>query len=266
MALKATPPNLVGHPAVDFEKENFDAAIWQKGYSIRIEKALRCPCEGKDGVALSNCENCLGTGYLFINPFETVALITGINRDTQFKTWGEDMIGTISLSIRDDNDDREKVSFYDRISLIKRRADQVPVYGTFSEVLEIRTNSTGGLFVFLTYKIQSVLDILYYSLPNSPLVRIPADKYSINANNPYVLDLAEDIVPTNGVISIRYKHDVQYHVIDLPHEVRYSTDQNSKGRIDTITMPINAVARRSHILQVARANYSGTGIQNNSTQ
>jgi len=262
MALKATPQNLLGSPQVEFKKELFDETIWAKGYSIRIEKAYRCPCEGKTGNPLSSCQNCQGTGYFYINPIDTIGLITGINHNTEYKEWSVQNIGTISLSIRDnESNTQEKISFYDRVTLLSRGASQASVFGYHSEVLEIKDNGLGGKFVYLTYKPIEIIDSFYFVASSQALVKV--DDFNIKADNPYIVEFPTLPSVSNGVITIRYKNMIQYHCLDLPHETRYSTVKNSNGRLDTITLPTNAICRRAHLVQVERPDYDGTGIIDN---
>lgn len=269
MALKTTPQNLAQQPFPSFIKDDFDSAVWIHGYNVTIEKAIRCPCEGIDGNPLSDCQNCHGIGYFFINPLETVGLISGINRNTQYKEWSVELIGTISLTVRDLTTktgniigDLERIAFYDRITLNKRNSAQIDVFGYHSEVLNVRDDGTGNKFVFLTYKPQSIIDVFYYTASNAPLTRFEGSL--ISSTNPYILTLPT-LPGAVKVISVRYKHDLQYHVIDIPHEIRHSTIKNKNGQIEAIILPINAICRRVHLVQVQKPNFDGTGIQNNDT-
>lgn len=262
MALQATPENLQGKPKIHFRKGDFDAAIWTYGYDIQIEKAVRCPCEGVDGNPQFDCNNCQGVGYFFINPIQTIGLMTGINKSTEQKDWSAEMIGTMSLSVRDDDTNiQEKVAFYDRVTLLKKRAGEATPHGFFSETLRIRESNEGNKFVFLTYTPFEIIDVFYYVSSNQPLQRIT--EYNIKEDNKYVLELPNLPEIQNGVISVRYKHYVEYHVIDLPHEIRFSTENGKGGRLETITLPTNAICRRAHLLNVERANYNGSGIIDN---
>jgi len=262
MALKRTPPNLAGQPNVSFRKNDFDATIWNKGYPILVEKAVRCPCSGADGNALSNCTNCLGTGFFYINPFETRAIATGINAETKDKEWSVEKMGTISLTVIDDNDELEKLSFFDRVTLKKLRNDTADIYGLFTEKLDVRESNDNDFFVFLTYKPVEIIEIWAFVSPFSPLVLVDKALYSIKPENPYVVVFDSSVTFDNNMVSVRYKHDIQYHVIDVPHEVRYSLKTDFNGAEEHVTLPIQAVARRVHF--IPRANYDGTGIINNS--
>jgi hypothetical protein len=261
MPLRATPQN-VQTPQVEFQKNLFDDAVWSKGYKIEISKSYLCPCQGTDGNALTDCQNCMGTSYFYINPIETIGLITGINHDTQFKKWSIENIGTISLTVRDNLDNtQEKVSFYDKVTLLARGAEQAPVFGYHSEVREIKDNGSGGKFIFTTYKPIEIIDAFYFTASNTKLTRIT--DFNIKEENPYVVEFPTLPTISNGVIAIRYKNLISYHVLDIPHEVRYSTVKNKDGRTDTITLPTNAICRRDHLVQVERPDYDGTGILDN---
>lgn len=267
MALKATPQNLTYQPVVEFRPDDLNSAIWVKGYLIRIDKSHRCPCESKDGISLSSCQNCQGTGYFYFNAIDTMGLVTGINKNTQFKEWSVENIGTISLSVRDmETNTEEKIAFYDRVTLLQRRADQAKVFGFHTEVLELRDGRLDEQnepikFVFMAYSVQEIIDVFYFDSPTTPLVRF--EGAIIKNGNKYVIEFPGLPVVTNRMVSVRYKHDIQYHVIDIPHEVRHSTTKNSDGRLETTTLPINAICRRAHLVQVQRTNFDGTGIIDN---
>ena len=257
--IQATPPNLAQQPAIEFRGKDFNAAVWLKGYRVFIEKAVRCPCEGKIKNALSSCTNCHGVGFFFINPLETRALTTSINRDTKYKEWSLELIGNISISVRDDL--TENLSFYDKITFKDK-------YGFHSEVLAIRNTGAPANqdFVFLVYRPIAILDVWVFNGSANALIRIPSTQYSINSTNPYILNLNITTKPTNfnEVVTVRYRHEVQYNVIDIPHELRASNIIDTDGRLTRLDLPINAIGRRSHLLLAEIPNYDGTGTQNNS--
>ena len=99
-----TPPNLVGIPKVNvFNKEDFNAALWENGYDVILEEAIACPCKGQSSDNLSTCSNCLGTGWVFVNPIKTKAFITSINRNTKYKDWSPEMIASLSIRTMTEN-------------------------------------------------------------------------------------------------------------------------------------------------------------------
>ena len=97
----------------EFFKSEFDKAIQAKGYDVEIMRALRCPCHGKES-ALPDCQNCFGTGYFYVNAIHTKALITGINFTDKYKSWSQELLGTMAVTVRDI--DKANLSYYDRIS------------------------------------------------------------------------------------------------------------------------------------------------------
>ena len=150
---KSPPANTIATPSPQFEKQLFDAAIWQKGYDCYVEKAIECPCRGdaENHSALPNCQNCGGVGWVFLNPVKTIALITGVNRDTKYKQWSQELIGNVSITLRD----IEQAGFMDRITLLVETA-------IFSEVKKIRSIQEGldtSYFTFLSYEIKQIEDV-----------------------------------------------------------------------------------------------------------
>ncbi len=69
--INAESPSLYGQPQVSFRPNDFDAVIWTHGYDIICEKAIRCPCQGNSDSPLPSCQNCHGSGYIYINPYRT---------------------------------------------------------------------------------------------------------------------------------------------------------------------------------------------------
>ena len=254
---KAGEASQINQGQVSFRNDDYSAIIGSKGYKIIIEKALRCPCEANGEHALSNCQNCMGSGYIFINPLSTMAIASGINANTKYKEWSSELIGTISLTVRDDG--VENLQFYDKITF-------TDLVGRFSEIANIRENDNGDNFIFTTYKVKEIVDAFIFVSPTQKLRKLDKSEYSVNAVNPCVIDLNLTTVPTdfNGTISIRYTHQIQYNIIDLPHELRSSFELNREGAYQIMNLPMNAVARRSHLIVVEKMNYDGTGWQDNS--
>ena len=256
---QATPATQVSQPQVEFRMDDYHAIIGSKGYDIFIEKAIRCPCEGDSGSPLSTCQNCMGTGFIFINPLKTKAIASGINQSSQYKDWSLERAGTISLTVRDD--DKETLAFYDKITF----ADK---FSTFSEVLKVRAATIEGQsvnFIFSTYKIKNIVDAFLFVDSETPLVKLTSNQIQINPANPYVAILNVTLpIDNNGSLSLRYKHEIQYNVIDMPHELRGSTIVDNDGKRKNIILPMNAIARRSHLTVAEKPNFDGTGWINNS--
>ena len=255
-----TAPNLIGQQSPEFSKPAFDAAIWNKGYTVIRETAIECPCKTNNNAPLETCSNCLGTGWLFINPIQTMAIMHSLNKNTEYKEWSPELLGTASCTVMDDN----KLGFMDKITLTNSGGENpLPNESIFSEVKTLRTSGTNK-FIFLAYKPTEIEDVFIFAGSGNKLTRLSSDDYSIREENNYVIEFDYAFpVGFNGSISIRYRHQVQYLVLDIPHDVRGSKIKDSNGKLVNTVLPNNAIVRRAHeVLNVP--DYSGDNIQDNS--
>ena len=257
--VQATPPNSFGIPKTEFKKEYFDSAIWEKGYDVTIEKAFKCPCMTIDNSALPTCQNCLGTGYNFINPIKTKAFLHSINFSDHIKSWSEELLGTVSVTVRN----VERLSFMDRITIINSAIIDNKVI--FSEAKTIR-GDIGNEFVFLSYRPIDIIGIYLFNNSTTKLILLTEDNYSISTANPYVINFNYDfstILDFNGVCSVVFLHEITYHVLDLPHDIRNSFIVGYTGKEQQILMPINAIARKANNI-MSLSNKNGLGLLDNS--
>lgn len=247
-------PNLSGQPQVQFRPNDFDAVIWTHGYDIICEKAIRCPCQGNSGAPLPNCNNCHGFGYIFINPTRVKAIITGLNRNTQYVQWNPELMGTAAITVRDS--DKENLSYFDRITV----EDE---YAQFTEMVVSRKMAEDTIGIFLSYAPleDGIVSVYIFKDSTSPLIKLNPSVYSISPNNPYCIVFKKGNVPEGVGVSILYKHRVEYHIIDLPHEIRASLGKNkTSGQYEILKMPIQVIGRRTHLIDMQRPNFDGGGI------
>lgn len=231
---KATAPNLVGTPNVPlFQREAFDSLIWNKGMPIIIEHAVACPCRGRSGSAKSSCLNCLGVGWFFIDPIETKAIITSINRQTKYQQWSPELTGTISVTVEDDF----KISFYDKIILKSRT-------GILSEVkplLSVTENDITRRFAFMSYKVDKIKAVHLYNSDTTVLLKLDPADFTVNEFNGSAIELNPGVelpAPFNGVISVEYDYVVSYIAVDIPHELRSAYTLDDKGKNVESNMPM----------------------------
>ena len=253
------PPNLIGQPSVNLRKPDFEAVIYNKGYDVIIERAIACPCKSGDGHPNIDCQNCRGVGWVFINPTSTRCILTSINKSTKYKEWSTELIGTVSVTTYFS----QRLSYMDRITMMNN--PYVTNTSILSEIKRLRIVGTQTPFVFLSYKPMTVKEVYLYTAPDIPLLKLdPLTDFNINLDNPYILDLTYVFpVDFNGSISVTYEHELQYHVIDIPHDVRNSFKVNNDGRDEQITLPINAIARKAfNVLDVS--DYGGLNLIDNS--
>lgn len=251
---EAPEQSLYGQPQVSFRPNDFDSVIWAHGYDIICEKAIRCPCQGNSGSPLPDCQNCHGFGYFFVNPRRTKALVTGLNRNTQYVQWAPELMGTAAITVRDE--DKDFLSYFDRVTV----EDE---YASFTEMLVAREMIGDEVAVFLSYAPieDGIVAVYTFKDSESPLIKLDPSVYEIVPENPYCLRFAPGNVPPETGVSVLYKHRVEYHIIDMPHEIRASLGKDKKsGQFQILKMPIQGVGRRTHLIDMQRPNYDGSGI------
>ena len=253
---RATPPSFLGQPDNKlFRKNDFDAVIFQKGYKIILEQSVACPCRGESGEARPTCQNCMGYGWIFINPTETMAILTSLNATTKYQQWSPELIGTINVTVRD----IERLSFLDKITLKDRTS-------VMSEVRPVLENE-GDRFIFCSYKVKKVNFLFVFSDDNNKLISLTSDDFEVMQSNNFVVKIKEHVVfplNFNDVVSIDYEYNPSYVIVDIPHDIRASFNTNNKGQFEEIILPVQGVARKSHIVLGEPSNYLGNNLINNS--
>lgn len=251
-----TPANTTGKARVDFVRSDFDAVIEQKGYRVYHDKVMRCPCRTNQRTdALSSCRNCGGSGYVYINRFSTKMVLQSINLDTKFKEWSEERIGTVKITARESED----ISFMDRITV--RDAETIS-----SEVLHPKNQNeyegTPTLYARVIHPIVEIDDIFAFEEVDKKLVKMTHgvdytfSENVITFNNSY---LNWD----NFTVSIRYKHNPSFYIIDMVRDVMTTTVKGEDGRDAQVQMPVHAVGRRAHYV-LDEENLDGTYLIDNS--
>ena len=230
-----TPMSLLGYPEVSFRKNDYEALIERHGYSVYLDKAIKCPCKSKNGEqALSSCLNCGGKGYVYTNRIETKMILQSMNIDTKYKQWSEEKIGTVRVTCSD----IEQLGYMDRIVV---RDSESRMNQVLYPIL------VGNQLKFSTlYDIKEITDIVRFNTDSTTLVRLVQDvDYYVEGGSVVRLnDSLKDIA--NLTISIRYTHSPQYYIIDLTREVMNVNVRDKHGNATTVAMPVSGVGRRSH--------------------
>jgi len=242
-------PVLESQPQVEFREDDFDALIALKGYDVIHERAIACPCKEEGGDNLPNCQNCLGTGWVFVSPFQTKMVLQSMNKSTKFKEWSEELRGTASVTARE----VDQLAFMDRITAMNTQS-------IFSQVLYAKTveiESVDVLFIRTIYNIDEILHFYYFSAVDEALVEVTQDyEYYNGQTNTIAFDPDDFIGIENLTFSITYKHKIQWHVIDIQNEMRQSQRVEADEFVVT-NLPVHAIARRSHFV-LDKNNIQGT--------
>ena len=253
---KATPPNMVGQPNVPLQRVNdFEALIFNKGYTVIIENGIECPCKGKSGAAKTTCQSCLGLGWVFIDPIETKAIITSANSSTKYKHWSPELTGTVNVTVRDS----ERISLMDKITFKTKT-------NILSEVRPIIDTGTEK-FIFTSYKVRSIRSIFIFTSDSTKLIKLPVANFSVSHENEMVIKITGVTFPTdfNDVVTIEYEYPSSYNVIDLPHDFRSAFISDNNGKNQEYSLPVQAIARKSHFLMGGATNLLGNNLLDNSS-
>ena len=164
-------PDKVRRTIPEFSQEEMDRAVFERGLECIIERAVRCPCAGKNNDHLSNCINCNGTGWLFINNSQDRVVVSSINYDTKYKGWTEMNVGTVSMTFQE----RSTVSYMDRVTIQRSNA-------VYTEVLNPFT-ANDSFFSYTIYNIESVVEVFRFVAPDEELrLLVQGTDYSISGN------------------------------------------------------------------------------------
>lgn len=251
MSLQATTynPTIYAGQRADFNRSDFETIIAQKGRSVILEKALQCACKGKASNHQSNCRNCGGTGWVFINPKRTRMVLQGMNITPNFKAWSEEIIGDLKVTASD----TEELTFMDRLTIEDGRA-------LFNEVLFFKTKAA-KTFAFSAYNIKEIKYIgLFKGVDQSFQQLNEGVDYTFERN---VVQLTNPLlVAVQGEISvtIRYVHAPQYMMIDMKRESMESYVIEGNEKVNHF--PISGTARRAHYIMGA-LNLNGDALLNN---
>jgi len=255
MARIQTPPSLISQVRGNvLIPDDLNSALWENGVKVLHERAVRCPCEGESSSPETNCNNCMGTGWVFVNPIETKALITSINKNTRYKDWNPDFIGTVALTFMNVN----RLSIGDRVTSLERES-------VHSENVTVRETVHLGVttyFSFLTYKPKRIDSVFIYANKDVRLGKLASTDFAIDSFNPYVITFKNK--PSNGVASVTYEHSLVYHVMDIPHDFRISKEYDENGKRSTTDLPIQAIARKKQYMFSESAKFVGNDIFENS--
>lgn len=242
-------PDLGGKAQIDLFRSDFDAVVYQKGHRVYVDRHIKCPCTTKSAAsAITSCRNCGGTGKVFINRFETRMVLQGMNLETKFRDWTEDKLGMVKVScLRDDH-----LSYSDRITV----RDALSIG---QEILYPRL--IGSSYQARTiYNCIEIQEIFAFRSTGETLLRLEEDTHYTKDGD--TLTFVDSVACVDDfTVSIRYKHNPQFLVIDLTRDII----QSPKGKQlnDQGEFPTAAVARRAHYVS-DKQNEAGNYLLDNS--
>jgi hypothetical protein len=246
---QTTYQGLSNNTRADFNRSDLETLISQKGREVVLERSLQCPCKGKSTNQQSNCKNCGGTGWIFINPRSTRMVLQGMNITPDYKAWSEELKGDLKVTASD----TEEITFMDRITVMDAKA-------LFNEVLFFKTRGA-NTFAFTSYYIKEIKYVGYFKGTDQPLQKlVEGVDYTFTKNVVKIINPA--IIPVQGEISvtIRYVHAPQYLMIDMKRESMET--YVIEGTEKMVHLPISGTARRQHYI-LGAPNLNGDNILSN---
>ncbi len=237
-----TPPEKIGDSQPFLQKSDFNKAIFGQGYNSLIERALPCACrDSGTGNALSNCCNCGGSSWIFVNKTATVLLAQSMNRKTKFQNWTEEDRGNVSITARAS----DRLAYMDRITNLE-------LTSIHSEVVNPLPVTGGELLAFLIYFPTEIeMAYLFQSVDKAYLPLVENTDFTITENRLVLNNKLKNKFVKEFSVVIRYKHNPQFHVIDITREISATEPEDCKfdnPQQELDKLPMHAVARRAHYI------------------
>ena len=233
----------------------FDNALFDHGYKAYIERAIQCPCSVKGiSTPLSDCGNCGGTGWVFIDKIDTVVQCTSMANRNKYEPWTAENMGTVSVSVRA----QDKLGYMDKIVLTELES-------WFSQVVKpIKNVANNAIFSFLTYEPVTVYDVFLFEGSNQPLRKLHLTTDYTIQDNKILLNYTEFNSIQNISLSVRYTHKPTYLVIDINRDLikQKQLQECSKQSDEKTNFPLNCIARKAHYVMEA-PNFNGTSLFDN---
>jgi hypothetical protein len=223
------PPSDLGRVAI-MNKQPFESLIWTIGSNAIIEKAVQCPCKEGGGENSTLCQNCLGSGWLFVNPVKTMVLAHGIRQEERLQMFGKDAETVMKFTVSD----RDRVATMDRITM----TDAIV---THSEILQMPFRKDGQ-WAYLDYVPKRITEIYAFEGNSKKLAKILPSDYELNGNRISFKEFTK-----HESVSIRYEHNPQYNAIYGHREAMVHPKYNN-GTLKTtkLQFPVHFYGQKSN--------------------
>jgi hypothetical protein len=248
----STPPNQFEKIDTQFKPNDFDRLVYDKGYEVVHENAIKCPCASTSNSSpLTTCQNCSGSGWVFFNSNKTRMVLQSMSLRTKYNDWSKENLGTITVTSRS----IDPLGYMDRLTILSSEA-------IYTQIL-YPVLFKDQLFSFTVYDLIDIFEVFLFQASNLPLKRlhVGVDYFFEKGKNRVIFDKNLNI--ENLTVSLRYKHYVQYMIVELSKEFRQSFGLDNLGRDKVNQYPFNGIARRSHYV-LDPQDIDGTGIIDNS--
>jgi hypothetical protein len=237
-----------------FYEQDFRDAIAKHGYDVYLEKSLKCPCKSRNSEFLSDCRNCGGSGWLYINRINTRMVVQSMSLNPKYENWGVYGAEISSVTALPE----ERLSYMDKITVLNAVSEH-------SEVLHPLKYDEEDDFLY-AYSVYPIIDVYFLGIfedSNSKLIKLDAVEFSISDGNKIKIDSSlfpEGVEPR---FTIRYSHNPAYYVMEMVRETMLATLNLGRGFQSQVEMPVHARAKRIDLFKDIE-NYQGDRLVDNS--
>jgi hypothetical protein len=196
-------------PRVDFHQTKFNRFIEEKGYRLRRESALACPCNRAslktNDAADLDCRLCKNKHYIYFHAGQMTAIISNMTQDNSLEQSGQWLAGMYKITTKP----TDQLGLYDRLIFID---DSV----SFTEAV---TRGTSGNTDELKFP------AITFDLPVEDIngvTYILGTDFSIDGDGNIVWGLSNKKPSAGTFYGARYQTLRRILIVDFPHVTRSS--------------------------------------------
>lgn len=243
---------VVVNPQAFWDRSQFDDTIKAHGYLCYIERAIKCPCAvyGVGDTALSDCDNCGGSGWFFVDRQESGILATSLSNKNKYVVWTEENMGTVNITCKP----TDKLGYMDRVIFVELES-------WYNDILHLNISSDNKFFCFTTYPPLTVFHAFMFTGSKTKHKRLTVGVDFNVVDNKIVMLGDEDY--TNACVTFRYTHNPVYHILDINRDLIKQRQLSTCKDVGAKTnFPLNCIGRRAHVMRTPPA-YNGEGYLDN---
>ena len=211
----------------DFQIDEFQHIIAQKGMIVQWEKATKCPCVqiAGSGQPDYNCPLCMGKGWTWYDPQQIQGIMTSNTEQYKYEHPGEFGTGTSNFTTISQN----KLGYYDRLT----NMDSLVRY---SDLVKKGDHNGKDRLRFQPIEIGYCRD-----LTNEYVAKVDFD-YDPNSFEINWIPTGHE--PNSGVrYSVEYVTHPRWIVIEMPNVFRDTYVKRKKPFITFVELPVKAMVR-----------------------
>jgi hypothetical protein len=222
---------------IDFVENDHDKLISDEGANILYETSVKCPCRTVyKNKSHSDCVNCGGVGFVYVNPIKTRALVTSQGKKQKYSPSGENM-GDGDIAVTPFSNivmcEMDRFTLYDSLAVVT----ETPL-----TYYDYDRNCLVAKFTYPIIKIDLIFQYINYKVR---LESLTEEGYDVENNFIYFKNITSS-EPIN--ISVRYKYRPVYIINKILRHVRDIQIVDGFGTMRTKVYPQQLEARILHNL------------------